>query len=318
MEHAVSENVYAGTAMLRRSAYYGGVNLPRGPRGLVGMGLGLTASTGTPGLLAPTVDVTQTGQEEVIDGLRIVFQLTPGTEAPAEMNFLLPDRRALCMAENATHNMHNLLTLRGAQVRDPRIWARYLNEAIQTFVPQADVVFASHHWPVWDQERIVEFLSQQRDMWTYLHDQTLRRLNQGYTGPEIAEMISLPPSLDRAWHTHGYYGSLSHNVKAVYQRYLGWYDGNPASLWEHPPAETAKRYVDCFGGVDNVIAKGREYADHGDLRFAAQLLKHAVFAQPDNTAAKNALADVLRAIGIRSGERHVAQLLPGRSPRASR
>ncbi|MEV0355157.1 alkyl sulfatase dimerization domain-containing protein [Nocardia sp. NPDC050697] len=298
MEHAVSENVYAGTAMLRRSAYYGGVNLDRGPRGLVGMGLGLTASTGTPGLLAPTRHITATGQEEVVDGLRLVFQLTPGTEAPSEMNFLLPDRRALCMAENATHTMHNLLTLRGAEVRDARVWSRYLNEALQEFAPRAEVVFASHHWPTWGSERITAFLTAQRDLYAYLHDQTLRLLNQGYTGPEIAEQLTLPPELESTWSVRGYYGSLSHNVKAISQRYLGWYDGNPSSLWPHPPRATGQRYVQLLGGIDTVIARGREFADAGDLRFAAQLLQHAVFADPDHLDAREALAAVYEQLGF--------------------
>jgi alkyl sulfatase BDS1-like metallo-beta-lactamase superfamily hydrolase len=298
LEHAVSENVYAGPAMLRRSAYYGGVNLERGPRGLVGMGLGLTASTGTPGLVAPNRTVTATGQEEVVDGLRLVFQLTPGTEAPSEMNVLLPQRRALCMAENATHTMHNLLTLRGAQVRDARVWSRYLNEALQCFAPQADVVFASHHWPTWGAERITAFLTAQRDMYAYLHDQTLRLLNRGYTGEEIAESLTLPERLRHISSTGGFYGSLSHNVKAIYQRYLGWYDGNPSSLWPHPPRATGKRYVELLGGVDNVVAKGRQYAADGDPRFAAQLLRHAVFAEPDHAAAREALADVYEELGF--------------------
>ena len=280
MEHAVSENVYAGNAMNRRAVYMYGAVLDRGPAGQIGAGLGLTNSTGSIGLIPPTVDITQTGQEETVDGVRISFQLTPGTEAPAEMNILFPQQRALCLAENATHNLHNLLTLRGAQVRDPRIWSRYLTEAINLFADQADVAFASHHWPTWGRDQIVGFLSQQRDLYGYLHDQTLRLVNAGYTGIEIAELIQLPPALESAWHTRGYYGSVRHNIKAIYQRYLGWFDGNPASLWELPPVESARRYVDCIGGVDAVVAKAAEYLDDGELRFAAQLLKHAVFATP--------------------------------------
>jgi alkyl sulfatase BDS1-like metallo-beta-lactamase superfamily hydrolase len=296
MEHAVSENVYAGTAMTRRAIYMYGLALQPGPAGQVGVGLGLGVSTGAVSLFPPTVDVTRTGQEEIIDGVRIVFQLTPGTEAPSEMNFLFPERRALCMAENATHNLHNILTLRGAQVRDARVWSRYLAEALTLFGDQADVLFASHHWPTWGADRIETFLSQQRDFYAYLHDQTLRLLNQGYTGPEIAEMIELPPALAAAWHTRGYYGSVSHNVKAIYQRYLGWYDGNPANLWPHPPVETAKRYVECFGGVDGLLAKARGYVA-GDPRFAAQLLHHAVFAQPGRADAKELLAQVYERLG---------------------
>ncbi|WP_079185212.1 alkyl/aryl-sulfatase [Streptomyces uncialis] len=292
LAHSVSENVFAGTAMLRRGTYYSGSNLVRGPAGLIGMGLGFTASTGSTGLLAPTLEIRHTGQEETIDGVRFRFQMTPGTEAPSEMNFLLPEHRALCMAENATHNLHNILTLRGAQVRDARIWSRYLTEAIELFTHDAEVLFASHHWPTWGKDDLRRFLSEQRDLYAYLHDQTLRLTNQGRTGPEIAELIELPPVLARAWHTRGYYGSVSHNVKAVYQRYMGWYDGNPSSLWEHPPTESAKRYVDCVGGPDAVLEKARRYADEGDLRFAAQLLKHAVFAAPDSADARELLATV--------------------------
>jgi alkyl sulfatase BDS1-like metallo-beta-lactamase superfamily hydrolase len=297
LEHAVSENVYAGNAMNRRAVYMYGAVLDRGPAGQIGAGLGLTNSTGSIGLIPPTIDITHTGQEETVDGVRISFQLTPGTEAPAEMNLLFTQQRALCMAENATHNLHNLLTLRGAQVRDPRIWSRYLTEAINLFADQADVAFASHHWPTWGRDQIVAFLSLQRDLYGYLHDQTLRLLNAGYTGIEIAEMIQLPPALEGAWHTRGYYGSVSYNVKAIYQRYLGWFDGHPASLWELPPAESARRYVDCIGGVDAVVAKAGNYLDDGDLRFAAQLLKHAVFADPDHKEAKDLLAQTFERLG---------------------
>ncbi|GAA2031561.1 alkyl sulfatase dimerization domain-containing protein [Catenulispora yoronensis] len=292
MAEAVAENVYAGTAMLRRGMYYSAAGLAHGPAGPVGMGLGFSASTGTVSLLPPTKSITETGQQETIDGVRFVFQMTPGTEAPSEMNFLLPDHRALCMAENATHNLHNILTLRGALVRDARVWSHYLNEALELFGLQSDVVFASHHWPTWGADRIRDFLEVQRDLYAYLHDQTLRLMNQGHVGSEIAELIQMPPALEAAWSTHGYYGSVSHNVKAIYQRYLGWYSGHPSDLWEQPPVETAKRYADCFGGVPNLVMKAREYAEGGDLRFAAQLLKHAVFADPEGWDAKNALAEV--------------------------
>jgi alkyl sulfatase BDS1-like metallo-beta-lactamase superfamily hydrolase len=298
LEHAVSENVYAGNAMSRRANYMYSATLPKSPTGQVSTGLGIATSEGSIGLIPPTIDITHTGQEEVLDGVRIVFQITPGTEAPAEMNFLFPDRRALCMAENATHNLHNLLTLRGALVRDPRIWARYLNEAIELFADQTDVAFASHHWPTWGTDNVVRFLAQQRDMYAYLHDQTLRLLNDGLTGVEIAEVVELPPSLEAAWHTHGYYGSVSHNIKAIYQRYMGWFDGHPSSLWPHPPQEAATRYVDVIGGVQAVVEKARKYAEEGDLRFAAELLKHAVYAAPDDETAKTALADVLERLGF--------------------
>jgi len=297
MEHAVSENVYAGVAMLRRGMYYGGWALPYGPDGTIGMGLGPKGSSGAVGLIAPTLDITRTGQEETVDGVRIVFQLTPGTESPAEMNFFFPAQRALCLAENATHNLHNLLTLRGAQIRDPRIWARYLAEALELFGDDADVAFASHHWPTWGQDHIRAYLTQQRDLYAYLHDQTVRLLNQGYTGTEIAEMIEVPPALEAAWHTHGYYGSVSHNVKAIYQRYLGWYDGNPAHLWQHPPQAAAQRYARLAGGADQLAARAREFLDEGDLRFAAELASHAVFADPGSAAAREVLAAAFERLG---------------------
>ncbi|WP_405931697.1 alkyl/aryl-sulfatase [Streptomyces sp. NBC_00827] len=297
LEHAVSENVYAGNAMTRRASFMYGDRLPKAPDGQIGAGLGTTTSTGTISLIAPTVDITHTGQEETVDGVRIVFQLTPGTEAPAEMNFLFPERRALCLAENATHNMHNILTLRGAVVRDARIWARYLDEAIDFFGDTYDVAFASHHWPTWGRENVIRFLAEQRDLYAYLHDQTLRMLNNGLTGTEIAEEMRLPPALEQSWHARGYYGSLSHNVKAVYQRYMGWYDGNPAHLWEHPPVELARRYVDLAGGAEWALAKARAYVDEGDLRFAATLLNHVVFAEPGNTEAKETLAGVYDKLG---------------------
>ncbi|GIF75949.1 alkyl/aryl-sulfatase [Asanoa siamensis] len=298
LEHAISENVYAGTAMARRAGYMYGAVLPRNARGGVGAGLGQTTSTGSVSLIPPTVNITETGQELTVDGVRMVFQLAPDSEAPAEMHFLFPDRQALCMAENATHTLHNLLTLRGALVRDPHAWARHLTEAIDLFADKADVVFASHHWPTWGTDTIAEFLGLQRDLYAYQHDQTVRLINLGYTGSEIAELLELPPALRAAWHTHGYYGSLSHNVKAVYQRYMGWYDGNPARLWQHPPHAAALRYVEFMGGADAVVEKARGSADAGDLRWAAQVLDHVVFAQSDHAAARELLADVLEKLGF--------------------
>ena len=300
LEPAIAENIYAGTAMTRRAAYMYGAALPRGPRGGVGAGLGQTTSTGTVSLIAPTVDITATGQELTVDGVPMVFQLAPGTEAPAEMHFFFPHRKALCMAENATHTLHNILTLRGAVVRDPHAWARYLTEAIELFGSQADVVFASHHWPTWGRDRVIEFLGLQRDLYAYLHDQTMRLINRGHTGAEIAEQFQLPPALQRAWHAHGYYGSVSHNVKAIYQRYMGWYDGNPARLWQHPPQEAAKRYVAFMGGADAVVAKARASYQEGDLRWAAQVLDHVVFAEPGHQAGRALLADVLEQLGFGS------------------
>ncbi|WP_242670035.1 alkyl/aryl-sulfatase [Mycobacterium decipiens] len=292
-EHAIQENVYAGPAMTRRATYMYGSQLARGPQEQVGCGLGQTPSTGEVAIIVPTVDIRATGEKHTIDGVEIEFQMAPGTEAPAEMHFYFPRFRALCMAENATHNLHNLLTLRGALVRDPRAWSGYLTEAIDTFAERTDVVFASHHWPTWGPARIVEFLSLQRDLYAYLHDQTLRLLNHGYTGVEIAEMFQMPPALERAWHTRGYYGSVSHNVKAVYQRYMGWFDGNPGRLWPHPPEALAPRYVDALGGIDRVIELAKTAFDTGDFRWAATLLDHAVFTDSDHPAARALYADTL-------------------------
>jgi alkyl sulfatase BDS1-like metallo-beta-lactamase superfamily hydrolase len=292
-EHAVQENVYAGTAMARRAGYMYGAVLARGPQGQVGCGLGQVGSSGEVALLVPTLDIRNTGETHTIDGIEIEFQMAPGTEAPAEMHFYFPKFRALCMAENATHNLHNLLTLRGALVRDPHGWASYLTEAIDAFAGRADVVFASHHWPTWGRENIVEYLSLQRDLYAYLHDQTLRQLNQGHTGIEIAETFQLPPALEKAWHAHGYYGSVSHNVKAVYQRYMGWFDGNPGRLWAHPPEAIGPRYVDAIGGVDRVVEIARQAFDDGDYRWAATLLDHAIFTDENHAAARELYAGTL-------------------------
>ncbi|WP_174774893.1 alkyl/aryl-sulfatase [Cellulosimicrobium cellulans] len=296
-EHAIAENVYAGTAMARRAGYMYGAALARGPQRQVGTGLGQTTSTGTVTLIPPTLFVTTTGQEETVDGVRMVFQMAPDTEAPSEMLIWFPDHKALCSAEDATHTLHNLLTLRGAVVRDPHVWSRYLTESIDLFGAEAEVVFASHHWPTWGSERIVEYLSLQRDLYGYLHDQTLRLLNQGLTGPEIAEQIVLPPALENAWHARGYYGSVSHNVKAIYQRYMGWFDGNPAHLWEHPPVERARRYVELGGGADSVVATAQSAFDAADYRWVAELLNHVVFAQPDHAGARELLADTYEQLG---------------------
>ncbi|SDS94193.1 Alkyl sulfatase BDS1, metallo-beta-lactamase superfamily [Brevibacterium siliguriense] len=297
VEHAVAENVYAGVAMGRRAGYMYGARLERGPRGQVGAGLGQTTSTGAATLLQPTLEVTTTGEKHTFDGVEFEFQMAPGTEAPSEMHFYIPRYKALCMAENATHTLHNLLTLRGALVRDPHVWSRYLTEAIERFADQAEVVFASHHWPTWGSDNIRKFLSTQRDLYAYLHDQTLRMINQGMTGAEIAEEITMPPELENAWSTHGYYGSVSHNVKAIYQRYMGWFDGNPARLWPHPPAELAKRYVRAMGGMDAVVALAEQAYDSGDFRWAATLLDHAVFVSRDDAKARSLYADTLEQLG---------------------
>ncbi len=297
LHHAVSENVFAGIAMGRRAGYMFGAPLQRGPEGQLGAGLGQTNSTGTISLVPPTLEVAATGQEEVVDGVRFRFQLTPGAEAPAEMNFHLPEHSALCIADNAVHSMHNVLTPRGALVRDPRRWANYLDEAIELFGAETELLFAGHHWPCWGRERIVDFLEKQRDLYAYLHDQTLRLLNAGHTGTEIAELVELPPSLAAEWHCREFYGSVSHNVKAIYQRYMGWFDGNPAHLWPHPPVEAARRYVEFMGGADAVLEKARESLSRGDLRWVAEVVNHVVFAEPENGAARELQAEALERLG---------------------
>jgi alkyl sulfatase BDS1-like metallo-beta-lactamase superfamily hydrolase len=303
LEHAVSENVYAGGAMTRRATYMYGALLAKGPTGQVGAGLGQTTSTGTVSLIPPTVDITRTGQQETVDGIHMVFQLAPNTEAPAEMHFLFPERRALCIAENATHNLHNVLTLRGAPVRDPHAWGSYLDEAIGLFAEHTDVMFAQHHWPRWGTDRIVGFLGTQRDLYRYIHDQALRLMNKGYLPAEIAEHLELPPSLEQEWHCRGYYGSVSHNLKAVYQRYLGWFDGNPAHLWPHPPEAAGERYVALAGGPEPLLAHAREAFERGDFRWVAEIVNHLVFADHDNAEARDLQAQALEqlAYGAENG-----------------
>ena len=300
LEHAISENIIAGNVMSRRASYMYGNLLPKDPLGQVGAGLGQTTSTGAVTLIIPTDDITQTGQVMVVDGLEIEFQLTPGTEAPAEMNFLFPKYRALCMAENCSHNMHNLYTLRGAQVRDPKAWAHYINEALDRFAGRYDVIFASHHWPTWGYDTGVDYLKKQRDMYQYLHDETLRLANQGYTLLEIPEIIELPAELFRAWYNRGYYGSINHNVKAIYQRYLGFFDGNPATLHPLPPEAAGKRYVEFMGGAEALLAQARASFEQGEYRWVAQVVNHLVFADPDNEEARALQADALEQLGYQA------------------
>lgn len=300
VEHAISENVIAGNVMSRRASYMYGNLLPKGVKGQVGAGLGQTTSTGLVTLIKPTDYVTETGQILTVDGVDIEFQLTPNTEAPAEMNFLFPKYRALCMAENCTHNMHNLYTLRGAQVRDSKAWAHFIDDAIDRFAGRYNVIFASHHWPTWGAEACVDFLKKQRDMYKYLHDETLRLANQGYTMLEIPEIIKLPTELFKAWYNRGYYGSTSHNVKSIYQRYLGFFDGNPATLQPLPPQEAGARYVQFMGGAESLLAKARQSFAEGDYRWVAQVLNHLVFADPDNAEARALLADALEQLGYQA------------------
>lgn len=291
MEAVMSENLVAGPSMHKRSVYMYGMALPKGPDGHVGNGLGMASSTGTRSLIPPNTHMERTGDELVIDGVRMVFHVVPDTEAPAEMNVYFPDFRALLIAETATVSMHNITTLRGAQVRDSKAWARSLDEAIVLFGNASDVLLGSHHWPTWGQRDLVARLVEQRDLYRYLHDQTVRLMNLGLTGTEIAEQLKLPPSLENSWHCQGFYGSVSHNVKGIYQRYMTWFDGNPASLWKHTPAAEGARYVECIGGLNPLCDKAEAYTEKGDLRFAATLLSHAVSAFPDHQRARSLLAN---------------------------
>ena len=255
---------------------------------------------GAPGLIAPTHDITRTGEEMTVDGVRIVFQLTPETEAPAEMNFFFPELGALCMAENCSHTMHNLVPIRGALVRNSLKWSKYINEAIDLFGAQTDILFTSHNWPRWGNDDVREFLRNQRDLYKWMHDQTMRLANKGFVATEIAEALSLPEEFLANEHTRGYYGDLVHNSKAVYQRYLSWYDGNPANLNKYSPVEAGKRYVDLAGGPDALLAKAQAAFNSGDYRWVAEVVNHLVFADPTNTAARNLQADALEQLGYQS------------------
>ena len=297
MEEVVSETVLAGTAMIRRAQFQFGATLPKGPRGQVDAGLGKVTSRGTVTLIPPTRVVEAPIEAHRIDGVEIVFQLAPETEAPAEMHMFSPGLRALNLAENATHTLHNIYPIRGAQARDANAWARYLNEALDRFGYQADVVFAQHHWPVWGNGQVLDYLGKQRDLYKYLHDQTVRLMNHGYKAAEIAERLSLPKSLAATWHARGYYGTLSHNAKAVYQRYLGWYDANPANLNPLPPVERGRKYVEYMGGAETAIRRAREDFAQGEYRFVAEAMSHVVFADPSNTAARQLGADALEQLG---------------------
>ena len=300
LREAVAENVVAAPVMGRRATYQFGMLLPWNEHGHVDQGLGKGVSTGSSALVPPTIDITETGQELVLDGVRIEFQLTPESEAPAEMHFYFPDHRALCMAENCTGTMHNVLTLRGALVRDALMWSRYIDEARDRWGDVSDVVFASHGWPHWGAEAVDGYLTRQRDLYRWLHDQAMRLANLGHTPDEIAAQVELPPGLWADYLCHGYYGTVSHNVRAVYQRYLGWYDGHPSSLHPYEPTEAAARYVEFMGGMDALLAKARASYDAGDHRWVAQVMRHAVFADPANEEARLLQADAFEQLGYRA------------------
>ncbi len=298
-EEAISENLLAGPAMGRRTYYFHGVPLQRNASGHVDNGLGKGTPGGSVGFRMPTVIVEHTPQEMEIDGVKFVFQNAPQSEAPAELTFYLPDFKAWCGAEIVSHTLHNLLTLRGAKVRDAVKWSGYIDEAMRRFADM-EVVFASHHWPVWGNARALDYLAAQRDVYRYIHDQTLRLANHGYTPREIAERLKLPATLRGRFANRGYYGTVRHNAKAVYQFYFGWYDGNPANLDPLPPEEEATKYVTAMGGSEKVIALARGAHDAGDDRWAATLLNHLVFAEPANRSARELLATVYDQLGFRA------------------
>jgi alkyl sulfatase BDS1-like metallo-beta-lactamase superfamily hydrolase len=300
LEHAVSENIIAGPAMLRRARFQFGHTLACCAEGEITSGLGPRPSMGTLSLIAPTDLVTHTGQTITVGEVTMVFQLTPGTEAPAEMNFHLPQFRAVFMAENANLTMHNLLPARGALVRDAKAWADYLTESIRLFGPVSDVMFAAHGIPRFGQAELIAFLTSHRDAYKFLHDQTVRLMNSGLTASEIAEVLKLPEVLSDQWFNRGYYGTMSHNSKAIYQRYLGWYDANPANLNPLPPEPAAKKYVAAMGGADAVAALAEQAVKDGELRWAATLLNHLVFADETNAAVREQLAAVYTRLGFES------------------
>jgi alkyl sulfatase BDS1-like metallo-beta-lactamase superfamily hydrolase len=299
VEEATSENILAGLAMGRRAAFMYGTPLARSPRGHVDTGLGKAPARGSLGFAVPLEHIDHTPQPLEIDGVPFVFQYTPDSEAPAELAFYLPEQRAYCGAEIVSHTQHNLYTLRGAKVRDALKWSGYIDEALVRF-PETEVVFASHHWPVWGGERVRAYLAEQRDVYRYIHDQTLRLANGGATPREIAAQIELPESLHKAFNTRGYYGTVSHNAKAVYQNYFGWYDGNPANLDPLPPEAEARRYVDAMGGAAAVRAKASEAFARGDYRWTATLLNHAVFADPNDGEARALLARTYDQLGYQA------------------
>ena len=299
LKHAISENVYAGIAMARRAQFQYGTVLDKGEKGALSVGIGMGQSTGTVALIAPTYEIGEDVPKLTIDGLEIEFQLTPVTEAPAEMNAYFPKYRALWMAENCTGTLHNLYTLRGAEVRDANDWAKYIIEADQRFCDKTDVVFQSHNWPHWGEE-IHDYLLNTAAIYKFIHDQTLHYMNQGYTSTEVAAMLTLPEKLEKVWYTRPYYGTLAHNAKAVYQKYLGWYDANPVNLNPLPPSDTAKKLVEYLGSTDAVLRKARKDFEKGDYQWVAQITKELVFADPSNQKARNLCADALEQLGYQA------------------
>lgn len=299
-EHVVSENVYAGPAMARRASYQYGSLLEKGEKGALGIGIGMGQANGTTGYLSPNTDITETGQELVVDGVKMVFQLTPGTEAPAEMNTWFPEKKALWMAENCTGTLHNLYTLRGAQVRDGNAWAKYLMEALSLYGEEAEVVFQSHNWPHWGNETIRQYITDTAAMYKYINDQTLLYINQGYTETEISHMLTLPEELEKVWYTRQYYGTVAHNAKAVYEKYMGWYDANPVHLAELEPTEQARKFVEYMGDPAEILAKAKEDFEKGEYQWVAEITNILVYDDPSNMDARYLCADALEQLGYQA------------------
>ena len=300
LREAVAENVIAAPVMGRRATYQFGMLLPWSEQGHVDQGLGKGIPTGSSALVPPTIEITETGQELTLDGVKIEFQLTPESEAPAEMHFFFPEYKALCMAENCSGTMHNILTLRGALVRDSLQWSKYIDEALERWGDSANLVFASHGWPHWGKDAVRGYLTRQRDLYRWLHDQAMRLANLGYTPNEIAAEVTLPPGLWDDFMCHGYYGTVSHNVRAVYQRYIGFYDGHPSSLDPHTPVEVGKRYVDFMGGIEDLLEKAKKAFKEGDYKWVAEVLRHAVFANPENEAVRLLQADAFEQLAYQA------------------
>ncbi|MFT7306401.1 MAG: alkyl sulfatase BDS1-like metallo-beta-lactamase superfamily hydrolase, partial [Candidatus Azotimanducaceae bacterium] len=300
VDEALSENVLAGNVMNRRATYMYGNLLKPSETGFITTGLGAALSMGNTGFIVPNDTITTTGETRNIDGVEIEFQMTPGSEAPAEMVFYFPQFKALCMSEITSHHLHNVYTPRGAQVRDAYAWSAQINESIELFGDRLEVEFASHHWPIWGRDDVIDYMKKQRDTYKYIHDQTLRLANLGYTKEEIAEQVKLPKSLDKEFYNRDYYGTVHHNARAVYVKYLGFFNGNPATLYKLPPVSAAEKYLEFMGGADAIVDKARPYFDKGEYRWVAEVLYHVVMAQPDHVEGRALLADTLEQLGYQS------------------
>jgi alkyl sulfatase BDS1-like metallo-beta-lactamase superfamily hydrolase len=300
VDEALSENVLAGNVMNRRATYMYGNLLKPSETGFITTGLGAALSMGNTGFIVPNDTITTTGETRNIDGVEIEFQMTPGSEAPAEMVFYFPQFKALCMSEITSHHLHNVYTPRGAQVRDAYAWSAQINESIELFGDRLEVEFASHHWPIWGRDDVIDYMKKQRDTYKYIHDQTLRLANLGYTKEEIAEQVKLPKSLDKEFYNRDYYGTVHHNARAVYVKYLGFFNGNPATLYKLPPVAAAEKYLEFMGGADAIVDKARPYFDKGEYRWVAEVLYHVVMAQPDHVEGRALLADTLEQLGYQS------------------